>query len=238
MTLVLHRGAELISPDTLRGIVTPERTESHVPLPHHELVNMAKYALGYYGHEVTSELHGVTPDGMEYFGLLTLKSDYGDYTDTCGLRNSHSKRFPIGLAYGAVCFVCDNLSFQGTHVIRRKHTANSHRDLPGLVAEVVAPLQGQRQEQYLTFQRYKEATLSDNVADQTIMRLYREEVIGVQRIADVLRQWETPEYDWGGKTAFRLFNAATFTLAGKVSETPDLTKRLHQVIDRVCETVH
>lgn len=238
MTLILHRGAELITPDALRSITTPERTESHVPLPHHELVAMAKYALGYYGHEVSEELHGVTPDGMEYFGLLSLKSNYGDYTDTCGLRNSHSKRFPIGLAYGAKCFVCDNLSFSGDHVVRRKHTANSKRDLPGLVAEMVEPLQAHRQQQFLTFENYKNTELTDDRADQAIMQMYRKEVIGVQAISHVLQQWEAPEYDWGGKTAFRLFNAATFALAGKVAEKPDLTKQLHAVIDGTCERLH
>jgi hypothetical protein len=38
--------------------------------------------------------------------------------------------------------------------------------------------------------------------------------------------------------AWRLFNAATLMLAGKVAEKPDLTKQLHKVIDAVCETVH
>ena len=42
----------------------------------------------------------------------------------------------------------------------------------------------------------------------------------------------------GNKTAWRLFNAATFALAGKVAEKPDLTKRLHQVIDGVCERLN
>jgi hypothetical protein len=43
---------------------------------------------------------------------------------------------------------------------------------------------------------------------------------------------------WGAKTAWRLFNSATFALAGKVAENPGLTKQLHQVIDDVVETVH
>jgi hypothetical protein len=45
-------------------------------------------------------------------------------------------------------------------------------------------------------------------------------------------------HDWGGKTAWRLFNAATLTLAETVAEKPDITKHLHKVIDGVCETVH
>ena len=48
--------------------------------------------------------------------------------------------------------------------------------------------------------------------------MYREDIIGVQRIADVVDQWERPQHDWGDKTAWRLFNAATFALAGKVAE--------------------
>jgi hypothetical protein len=36
----------------------------------------------------------------------------------------------------------------------------------------------------------------------------------------------------------RLFNAATFALAGKVAERPDLTKQLHQVVDATCERLH
>jgi hypothetical protein len=40
------------------------------------------------------------------------------------------------------------------------------------------------------------------------------------------------------KSAWRLFNAATFALAGKVTEKPDLTKQLHHVIDGTCERLH
>jgi hypothetical protein len=70
------------------------------------------------------------------------------------------------------------------------------------------------------------------------MNLYRQDIIGVQRIGEVLEQWERPAHDWGEKTAWRLFNAATFALAGKVAERPDLTKQLHQVIDGTCERLH
>jgi hypothetical protein len=53
----------------------------------------------------------------------------------------------------------------------------------------------------------------------------------------ILRQWETPEHDWGEKTGWRLFNAATFALTGRVSENPRATADLHKIIDGVCEHV-
>ena len=49
-----------------------------------------------------------------------------------------------------------------------------------------------------------------------LVQMYRQQVIGVQAIADVLRQWEEPSHDWGPKTGFRLFNAATHALTGRV----------------------
>lgn len=237
MTLMLHTGAEVVEYDALHDFPIPEATQSHVPIPHTDVVNMVKYSLGYFGHEIVEESHAVTPDGARYFGLLSLRSAYGDYTDTVGLRNSHDKKFPIGIAIGAQVFVCDNLSFCGDHVIKRRHTANAKRDLPGLVAEVVEPLAQHREAQHRQFERFQATPLLEQQADMAIMQLYREGIINVTRIADVVRQWEEPEYDWGEKTAWRLFNATTRSLEGRIAENPHLTHQLHAVIDGVCERV-
>lgn len=238
MSLMLHRGAVEIDYDGLRSLATPPATPTHVPLPHHELVQMMKYALPFYGHEIVAEHHGLTEDGSRYFGLLSLRSTYGAYEDTVGLRNSHNKSFPIGVAFGSRVFVCDNLAFIAEHVVRRKHTQHAKRELPALVAELVEPLGLQRQRQHEAFERYSQTALTDQRADHAIMTMYRKGIINVQRIPDVLEQWETPKFEWGDKTAWRLFNATTHALAGKVSEDPSLTRRLHTIIDGVCETVH
>lgn len=235
MTLMLHAGGEAIAYDLLRTLPTPEPTASHVPVPHHAVVDMVRYALGFFGHELLEEHHAVTQDGMNYFGVLSLRSPHGDYTDMVGLRNSHKKQFPIGIAIGSRVFVCDKLAFTADHLIRRKHTANAKRDLPGLVAAVIEPLGAQRQALALTYARYKSLALSDDLADQGIMAMYRQGIINLTRIADVLRTYEEPPHDWGGKTPWRLFNAATFVLTGRVAENPAATRRLHDVIDGVCE---
>lgn len=237
MTLMLHSGATEVAYGDLRAVATPPRTVSHVPVAHHEIVELMRYSLGFYGHEIVEEHHAVTEDGARYFGLLSLRSTYGDYTDTVGLRNSHDRRFPIGIAFGSRVFVCDNLAFQAEHVIRRKHTANAKRELPGLVAEVVEPLRERRETQLRTFDRYRKTRLPDELADHAILSLYRQGVINIQRVPDVMDQWETPEHDWGDRTAWRLFNAATFSLTGRVAENPSVTTQLHRVIDGVCERV-
>jgi hypothetical protein len=234
MTLMLHTGGRAIAYGDLCDLPTPEPTESHVPIPHHSVVEMVRYALGFFRHELLEEHHAITPDGMNYFGVLSLRSPYGDYTDMVGLRNSHKKQFPIGIAIGSRVFVCDNLAFNSDHLIRRKHTANAKRDLPGLVAEVIEPLGEARRKQAETLARYKVHELPDTMADQAIMSLFRQGVINVTRIADVLQAYEEPPHDWGNKTPWRLFNATTFALAGRVAENPTATRRLHEVIDGVC----
>lgn len=238
MTLMLHSGAGAVSYDDLRAVQTPAGTDSHVPVPHHEIVELLRYTLGFYGHEIVQEDHAIMPDGMRYFGLMTLRSTYGDYGDVVGLRNSHDKSFPIGIAFGSKVFVCDNLALIGEHVIKRKHTIKAKRELPGLVTEIVAPLEAQRLAQNQTLMMYKANTLSDELADHAIIQMYRKDIIGVQGIGHVLKAYDEPPHDWGSKTAWRLWNAATFALAGKVAERPLLTQELHQVIDGVCEIVH
>lgn len=238
MSLMLHAGAAAVDYDGLRAVVTPPGTETHIPVPHHELVELVRYTLGFYGHEIAEEAHAVTADGARYFGLMSLKSPYGDYTDALGLRNSHDKSFPVGIAFGSRVFVCDNLAFTADVVIKRKHTLKAKRELPGLVTEIVAPLQQQRIAQNTKLLTYQGTPLNDMQADHAILDLYRRDVIGVQAIGHVLKAYEEPPHDWGDRTAWRLFNAATFALAGKVAERPDLTRELHQVIDGVCSTVH
>ena len=237
MSLIIHAGANTISYDELRAVCTPEGTETHIPVPHHEIVELMRYTLGFYGHEIMEEHHALTPDGARYFGLLSLRSPYGDYTHG-GLRNSHDKSFPIGIAFGSRVIVCDNLAFIGDHVIRRKHTAKAKKELPGLVTEIVQPLQAQRIAQNRKLLLYQSSALDHEMSDHIILQLYRRDVIGVQGIGHVLKAYEEPPHDWGDRTAWRLFNAATYALAGKVAERPDLTKQLHQVIDGVCEKVH
>jgi len=233
MSLMLHAGAEVVDYDHLHKLPTPEATKTHVPIAHSAVVDTVKYALDFYGHEITTEDFGITPDGARFFGVLSLESPYDGYTDTVGLRNSHDKTFPIGISFGSRVFVCDNLAFSGDVVIRRKHTVNAKRDLPGIVAGVVEPLAEQRAQQQAQFNRYQATALTEAEVDRLIMQLYRRGVITVTRIADVLEHYEHPPFDWGDHTAWRLFNAVTYALSGRVLENPKATTELHGILDAV-----
>jgi hypothetical protein len=236
---MLHRGGQDIDYDGLRQLETPPATPSHIPIPHFRVVDLVKTAVGMYGHEVIAEHHGITEDGARYFGLLSLRSPYTGYEDTVGLRNSHDKSFPVGVGFGSRVFVCDNLAFVADTTIKRRHTANLKRDLPGIIGELIEPLALHREAQHRTFERYKHTMLTDERADHAVLNMYREGIINVQRIPEVLKEWDTPTFeDFDERNAWRLFNAATFALTGRVVENPNATPRLHKVIDGVCELIH
>lgn len=87
------------------------------------------------------------------------------------------------------------------------------------------------------FDRYREPLVEARM-NHAVIQLYKRGVINPQRVGDVLDAYETPPHDWGGETAWRLFNGATFALAGYVAEDPSRTRQLHTVIDGVCEAVN
>lgn len=77
MTLTLHTGANSVSYDELRAVVTPAATDTHVLVPHHEIVELMRFALGFHEHEIAEEHHAITLDGARYFAVLCLRSPYG-----------------------------------------------------------------------------------------------------------------------------------------------------------------
>jgi len=234
MGLMLHAGATPVDYAGLREFATPAPTDTHYPIPHFSVVDYVKLSLSFFGHEVVQEDYGITEDGSRFFGVLSLKSPYGDYCDQVGLRNSHDKSFPVGVSFGSRVFTCDNLAFTGEHVIRRRHTPKIKRELPGLIAEIIEPLAEARKRTALTYDRFKATELDERNADNLIMTMFRKDIIGVTRIGDVARAYDEPPHDWGDKTAWRMFNAATYALTGRVVENPKTTGLLHDVIEGTC----
>jgi hypothetical protein len=47
MTLMLHAGAEPVPYEALREVETPEATKSHIPIPHHRVIDLVKHTLSF-----------------------------------------------------------------------------------------------------------------------------------------------------------------------------------------------
>jgi hypothetical protein len=88
--LILHTGTASVSREVIALTPTPERTRSHVPIPHLALIEHVQGTLTGAGMEVVEEAHGLTKDGNRHFGLFGLRetgSNHPDFQLTVGLRN-------------------------------------------------------------------------------------------------------------------------------------------------------
>lgn len=233
--LMLHVGAHQAQRQQVAEIETPLATDTWQPIAHEALVSMTAAALAARGLTVTEEGHGLWKDGQRYFGVLQVQNGqkYDDHGMLVGLRNSHDKSFPAGLAIGSRVFVCDNQSFSGEVVMNRKHSPNILRDLPDLVARAIDRLLSLGKWQEERFNAYKETPLLEapKVHD-LVIRSLDAGVIGATRVIKVLEEWRAPRHeDFQPRTMWSLFNAYTEILKGSGSLLPTKTMRLHQLFD-------
>ena len=92
---------------------TPLPTETHRPIPHHEVVQALIETLGFRHIGVVQDEYAVSPDGMKMFGVLDLETEIQGCRFAIGIRNSHDKTMRLALTCGYRVFVCSNMAFSG-----------------------------------------------------------------------------------------------------------------------------
>jgi len=236
--LILHCGAETVGREVVDAVPTPEPSQSkhgrwYVPVGHSEVINSVERSLNDVGVSVAEQHFALTKEGNRLFGLLTLGSDDGsDHALTVGIRNSHDKRFPVGLSLGSRVFVCDNLSFAGESVVRTLHTRFVRDRLPGVVGEAVAGLVAHRGQLEKRIALYKETPVENHRhLHDLVIRGFKARAIPAQAISQVVREFEEPRHpefqDW---SLWSCFNAFTEVLKN-YGEIVPRTHRLHGVFD-------
>ena len=235
-TLSAHAGATLVRRADVMAVETPNRTATWVPIAHkfllEELGRWLERMDGVF--KLNREQHALSHNGARYFGVFDLAAEGGkDYGLAIGLRNSHDKTFPAGLAVGGRVFVCDNLSFSGEVTLARKHTAFIRRDLGRLCADAFGRVQAMRLAQEERFGAYKATELNDATVHDLLIRSVDCRVIPNAQVPRILAEWRTPTHEaFKPRTAWSLFNC--YTEAAKEwnpFELPQRTQRLHALLD-------
>jgi len=112
-TLIGYQG-RTIPRETLALVPTPPSTETHRPIPHHEVVQALIETLGFRHIGVVQDEYAVSPDGMKMFGVLDLETlMVPGCRFAIGIRNSHDKSMRLALTVGARVLVCMNMAFHG-----------------------------------------------------------------------------------------------------------------------------
>lgn len=231
--LSLHSGGSVVSLDELAADKTPKSTKTYYPIPHITLLELTKDALIRTGLRITNENHALM--GQRYFGLMDLKSEHADRTITLGIRNSHDKKFPAGIALGNRVFVCSNLSFSGEVTFRRKHTTFIQRDLPQIVSAAVGRINDFEVSQTARIEAYKNTELSTEQADHAMMSALRAQIIPGSTLPKVLAEYLQPRYDEfarEGFTVWRLYNSFTEFMKNNLWTLPRRSLALHAILDK------
>jgi hypothetical protein len=129
------------------------------------------------------------------------------------------------------------LSFFGEVDLARKHTAHIQRDLPQFVNRGLGLLSLFRKGQEQRFRTYQRTELADAQAHDLTVRAVATQILPITKASELLQEWHTPrhpEFRASGKTAWRLFNAFTEVLKGRLSELPRRTQALHGLLDGAC----
>jgi len=238
--LLLHCGSHRVSREEINNAITPQRTDTWVPVAHQRLIDIVEATIEMHGFTITNQAHGIWGNGDRYFGLMELSSSQNasDYSLVLGLRNSHDKTFPASIALGSQVIVCDNLSFFGEVVLTRKHTRFIERDLPGIVAQAVGRLSEMRTQQDDRIALYKQTRIQDKTAHDLLVRAVDARIIPVTQLPLVLSEWREPshaEFTQNGNSVWRLFNAFTESFKNRSLEVlPSRSQALHGLLDRVC----
>ena len=239
---MMHCGAQAVPFPTLVGLPVPERTDTHLPIPHHQFFELAQDRLLKQGYAITNPQHFLNREAAHYFSLMQIKHEDeeqgAEHSTMCALRNSHDKTFAASLEVGAKVFVCDNLSFSGDIVVGRKHTPNIWDELPEIFELAIKKMLVMRKRQDVRFAEYRQAPLDDYSVDHLIMETYREGIINLKRIGKVNQEWHTPSADHGNKSVWRYFNAVTSALGpastNQLIQLPKKTIDLHMMLDNWC----
>ena len=185
--------------------------------------------------KILTEAHALNRGGAQYFGLMQIAMDgheSDEWGTVVGLRNSHDKRFPAGLALGNSVFCCDNTAFTGEVVLARSHTTNIRRDLPQVTARAVGRLTEFASITARRAEAFKHREIGNAEAHDLIVRALDARAITTTMVPKVLEQWRAPNHpEFRDRNLWSLYNAFTETLKGGLLKLPQRSEALHGVLD-------
>ena len=236
MSLILAKNK--VNREQLAEVKTPERTETHTPIPHAMLVERTHEALDRAGLEVTQEEHALGRGGLRYFGGFALKGNDIEATDrklVLGLRNSHDKSFASSVCIGNQMMVCENLCFSSDVKLSRRHTLNIVRDLPLVLGSAISRVVSHWTDMGKRIDAYKDTeVLRDRCAD-LVVDLVDAKAFPARDVYKAVQEFRNPRHDeFKGGSLWTLYNGITENLkGGDLTKLPQRTMTVQSVFDKI-----
>lgn len=210
-TLLAHTGATKMSYEELALVPTPQGTDTHKPVPHHEVVNALVETLGFRHIGVHKQEYAVSADGMKMFGLMELETTFQGCRFAIGIRNSHDKSMRLAMTVGYRVFVCDNMAFNGDfEPVLAKHS--KHFNILNALSVGVDQMQRNFTPMVQAVDRWRETQLTDVSAKLLIYQAFIEAELEIPRhLARAVHglYFEPTHEEFQPRTMWSLSNAFT-----------------------------
>lgn len=209
-TLIGYQG-RTIPRESLALVPTPLPTETHRPIPHHEVVQALIETLGFRHIGVVQDEYAVSPDGMKMFGVLDLETEIQGCRFAIGIRNSHDKTMRLALTCGYRVFVCSNMAFSGDFTpVLAKHSKSF--SLVDAISVGVDRMQRSFEPMRKQVEAWQKSELTDVTARIIIYQAFIEGELDVPKhlARQVHDLYFEPQYDeFRPRTMWSLSNAFT-----------------------------
>jgi len=210
-TLIAHAGTRKMSYDELTLVPTPPGTDTHKPVPHHDVVNALVETLGFRHINVHKMEFACSQDGNKMFGLVELDQTFHECRFAIGIRNSHDKSMRLAMTVGYRVFVCDNMAFQGDfEPVLAKHS--KHFNILNALSVGVDQMQRNFDPMVKAVDRWRESQLTDVSAKLLIYQAFIEADLEVPKhlARPVHDAYFNPQHeDFAPRTIWSLSNAFT-----------------------------
>jgi hypothetical protein len=215
--LMMHanKDGQIVTREDLRNLPVPAVTETYQPVSHflliEKLLTLSQDLLTHYTLE--TEEYGIARKGEQLFGVLSFKNSNPEMGLSIGVRNSYDKSLSIGLTLGANVFVCDNLAFNGSTVLMRKHTLNVWSDLELLAVSHIYKANQNFQKIIENAESFKQRSLTDETGFEILGRLFGHDVLSSRQLTVAFEQWKNPAHkDFQPRNLWSLYNGCTEAL--------------------------
>lgn len=205
----------IITAEDLFEIPLPTKTESYTPVPHREVIGIAREELDKAGLTIINEIYHSAKEGKQAIGSYLIGNGDPEMNLKLMWHNSYDKTMPLRWAIGANVIVCGNGMVRGDiGAFKRRHTGTVLEDYRkqatvhiGKAGEMFGKLSNDRE-------AMKNIAITKKTVAELMGRMYIEEgIVNATQLGIIRREIENPSYDYKADgSVWQIYNHVTVAL--------------------------
>lgn len=216
MSIMMTKGSKEVDYEELVSVRTPEGTRTHIPIPHHQILDQTQDTLAKFNYEFSDHTLLLSTDNQRFIGSFTVKSErwsnhLDDYDFKVAVMNSHDKTLSVRFFAGTQVFVCENGQWSSDVMLSHKHTPLAWEAIHAQLRELAFTMDDLRSDTITSFESLKEEDFDSQAeVHDFVVQSCQRKIIPWQHAPHILEHWNNPEHiEFNDRNGYSLFNAYT-----------------------------